>query len=216
MKKSILFLFALVMMQISGCAQSADRQAQHNRQTEKKIDDCEEGWCELIFEGIPSRLSWQTTIAPSNEPGEPLIISGTIYKLDGKTPAPGVILYVHHTDNKGYYSPAPNQTQGIRHGHLRGWMKTDANGRYEFKTIRPKAYPDRSEPQHIHPIISEPGKGYYWIDDYLFEDDPLLTNKERSRARNRGGNGIISLEKNEKGVWTGRRDIILGKNVPNY
>ncbi len=208
MKKIFWLTFALMCgLHVTGCSQP-------DRQTEKKIDECEEGWCELIFEGMPSRLSWQTTVAPPNEPGEQLIISGTIYKSDRKTPAPGVILYIHHTDNKGYYSPAPNQTQGIRHGHLRGWMKTDANGRYEFKTIRPVAYPDRSEPQHIHPIISEPGKGYYWIDDFLFDDDPLL--KNRNSKQPRGGNGIISLTKNEKGVWTGKRDIILGLNIPNY
>jgi protocatechuate 3,4-dioxygenase beta subunit len=95
-------------------------------------------------------------------------------------------------------------------------MKTDAQGRYQFKTIRPASYPNRQAPQHIHPIIKEPGTSLYWIDEYLFEDDPLLTSSERSRQEKRGGSGIIRLKKNEKGVWMGQRNIILGMNIPNY
>src|SRR5215211_6191346 len=68
--------------------------------------------CELMFEGMPRALDWRTAIAGSGEAGEPLEMRGVIYRSDGKTPAPGVILYVYHTDAKGYYSPAPGQTQG--------------------------------------------------------------------------------------------------------
>ena len=55
--------------------------------------------CKLMFEGIPASFSWETKIAPSDEPGEPILIRGTIYHNDGKTPASGVILYVYHTDH---------------------------------------------------------------------------------------------------------------------
>ena len=171
--------------------------------------------CDLMYEGMPSKFDWQTKIAPVTEKGEPLIISGTIYKRDGKTPAPDVILYVYHTDAAGYYSPPANET-GNRHGHLRGWIKTGADGKYQFTTIRPAAYPNRKVPQHIHPLIKEAGLTLYWIDEYLFDDDPLLTDDERRRQEKRGGSGIIHLTKNEKGVWVGRRDFILGLNVPNY
>src|SRR4051812_3563417 len=84
--------------------------------------------CELMFEGMPERLGWQATIAGAGEAGEPLEMQGVIYQSDGRTPAPGVVLYVYHTDAKGYYSPAPGQIHGRRHGHLRGWMKTDTTG----------------------------------------------------------------------------------------
>ena len=193
---------------ISSCAQP-------NKKTDRVVGtECED--CELMYEGIPEKISWQTTLAGPNEAGEPLIISGMIYKQDGKTPAPGVILYLYHTDSKGIYSPAAGQTNGRRHGHLRGWMKTDEQGRYEFKTIRPASYPNRKDPQHIHPLIKEPGTTLYWIDAYQFEDDPLLSAEARSNQEKRGGPGIIALKKNENGVWTGKRDIILGMNIPNY
>ena len=208
MLKILLHFSIPILFVITGYAQS-------NQKTERAVGSgCED--CQLIFEGMAVNLSWQTTISGTNELGEPLQISGVIYKADGKTPAPNVILYVYHTDNKGLYSLGTNQTLAKRHGHLRGWMKTDTQGRYRFKTILPASYPNRKAPQHIHPIIKEPGVSLYWIDEYLFEDDPLLTNEERLKQEKRGGGGIISLKKNENGVWVGKRDIILGMNVPNY
>src|SRR5688572_19751759 len=65
--------------------------------------------CDGLFAGMPSSIGWETRIAPAGEKGDPMIITGTIFKADGKTPAPGVILYVYHTDNKGEYSPSPGQ-----------------------------------------------------------------------------------------------------------
>ncbi len=172
--------------------------------------------CNLIYEGMPSTLFWETIIPDSKEPGEPLIITGTIYKKDGRTPAPGVILYVYHTDNKGNYSATLTQREGRRHGHLRGWMKTDDKGRYRFRTIRPASYPNRKIPAHIHPIIKEEGINEYYLDEYLFDDDPLLTADERSKQEKRGGLGIIKLIKNQQGEWIGQRNIVLGLNIPNY
>lgn len=169
--------------------------------------------CDLIDEGMPSDLSWQATIG-KNEPGEPMIIEGVIYKKDGKTPAPGVILYVYHTDAKGYYSNLPGE-KGNRHGHLRAWIKTGADGKYKFTTIRPAQYPNETIAAHVHPIIKEPGLTRYYVDEYLFEGDQYLTDQERKRQEKRGGNGIITLTKKD-GVWRGKRDIILGLNVPGY
>ena len=195
------------VMAISACTQP--------KNSDRKVGDACDG-CEAMFEGMPSQLDWQTKIAPVDEPGEVMTISGTIYKADGKTPAAGVILYLYHTDNKGIYSPGPNQKVAKRHGHLRGWMKTDATGRYQFTSIRPASYPSRQAPQHIHPLIKEPGVSLYWIDEFVFDDDELLSKDEISRNQKRGGSGVIHLTKNEKGEWTGKRDIILGMNIPNY
>ncbi len=172
--------------------------------------------CDLMFAGMPAKMSWETAIASDAEPGERLEISGVILRRDGKTPASGVILYCYHTDARGYYSPAPNQTDARRHGHLRGWMMTDATGRYRFRTIKPAPYPERGIPAHIHPTVKEPDKNEYYIDEYRFDDDPLLSAEERARVENRGGSGIIRLTKNANGVFVGSRDIVLGLNIPNY
>jgi protocatechuate 3,4-dioxygenase, beta subunit len=173
--------------------------------------------CELIYQGMPQQLSWQTKINPASEAGEAMEITGVIYQADGKSPAPDIILYVYHTDAQGYYSPARDQPEvSRRHGHLRGWMKTDASGQYKFTSIKPAPYPQMYDPAHIHPTIKEPDKNEYYIDEYRFDDDPLITREYRARAENRGGSGIIQLTKNDKGIWIGKRDIVLGQNVPNY
>src|SRR3989442_1749229 len=112
MKKIALVLLAFGLLEFS-CAQS--------KKNKVVGGGCEA--CDEMYEGMPQKLSWQTTIAAPDEPGARMIIRGTIFKKDGRTPAPNVILYVYHTDNKGLYSRSPNQTQVLRHGHLRGWMK---------------------------------------------------------------------------------------------
>ncbi len=173
--------------------------------------------CDGIFVLMPERLSAETTIAPSGEPGEPLEVSGTIFKTDGKTPAEGVVLYVYHTSAKGLYEPRADLTGSARrHGRLRGWMKTDATGKYRFRTIWPGPYPKERIPAHIHPIIKEADKNEYYIDDFLFADDPLLIAAERAKLENRGGSGILTVARGADGVWRATRDIVLGRNIPNY
>jgi protocatechuate 3,4-dioxygenase beta subunit len=94
-------------------------------------------------------------------------------------------------------------------------MKTDKNGFYQFYTLRPAAYPGRNDPQHIHITIKEPDKNEYYIDDYVFDDDPLVTKNARNKMHNIGGNGIIKLVQ-DKGFMHGTRHIILGQKVENY
>ncbi len=208
MKTTFTSIVIVLVAYVSGCSQTASNS---DRIVDRACEDCE-----LMYEGMPGTLSATTNISGSAEPGEPMIITGTIFKKDGKTPASDVILYVYHTDKTGNYSPSKNQKDGKRHGHLRGWIKTGADGKYSFTTIRPASYPNSKAPQHIHPIIKEPGVSHYWISEYLFDDDPNLTQEVRSKETQRGGDGIIHLTKNDKGVWTGKRDITLGMNVPNY
>ena len=141
-------LASLFLSTFLSCAQNPSTP---NSQFNQACEDCE-----LMLEGMPGNLSWETKLAEENEPGERMIISGTIFKKDSQTTAPGVVLYIYQTDAQGKYSTTPNQKNGKQHGHLRGWMKTDGQGRYKFSTIRPASYPNSRAPQHIHPIIKEP------------------------------------------------------------
>ena len=208
-------LFAITLPSVVTLNNSCRAQREQSAQAHIVGGGCD--GCKGIYEGMPQQLSWQTQIASASEPGERLEMSGVIYQLDGKTPAPNVILYVYHTDAKGYYSPAPDATNlARRHGHLRGWMRTNASGEYEFTTIKPAPYPGRDNPAHIHPIIKELERNEYYIDEYLFDDDPLLTQQRRSGLENRGGSGIITLVRSSDGVWHGKRNITLGLNIPDY
>lgn len=220
LKRASLFALALPAGALLNCARPAQTQlarpdAPHANTSRRVGGHCE--GCEGIYEGMPAELNWETRITAATEPGEPLEASGVVYRRDGRTPAPGIILYVYHTDARGIYAPAPGTTgYARRHGRLRGWMRTNARGEYKFNTIKPASYPNTNIPSHIHPIIKEPDKNEYFIDSWEFEDDPFLTRHERARRKNIGGSGIIRLTKNANGVWLARRDITLGLNVENY
>ncbi|RYU89247.1 intradiol ring-cleavage dioxygenase [Mucilaginibacter terrigena] len=171
---------------------------------------------ELMYEGMPGKLSNTSYLPGWAAGGKKLIVEGTVYRKDGRTVAPNIIVYIYHTDSKGYYSPFANQVQGKRHGYLRGWVKTGCDGKYRFYTTMPAPYPQRSNPAHIHPVIKEPGINEYYIDEYQFDNDPLLTRELRDKAEDRGGTGIIKLRKTTSGILVCKRDIILGYNIPNY
>ncbi len=173
--------------------------------------------CEAIFEFGKKNLTSVDTLPGFNDLGQKIKVTGTIYQIDGKTPAKDVILYVYHTDQNGIYAKKGGETGWAnRHGYIRGWVKTDKNGKYTFYTLKPGVYPSRTDPAHIHPTILEPDGKYYWIQDYYFEGDSLLTAEVLdSGSKRRGGNGLLTLKK-QGSVWVGTRDIILGKNISGY
>lgn len=173
--------------------------------------------CEAVFDGRPAHPASRSRIAPQNEPGQPMTVTGRILGSDGK-PRSGVVVYAYQTNARGIYPP-PAKPQGRasdRHGVLRGWTVSGADGRYAFETIRPGSYPTRDVPAHIHMHVLEPRCATYYIDDIMFTDDPLLTAKEIQRHRTgRGGDGIVTPVR-RNGVWQVTRDIRLGSNIPGY
>jgi protocatechuate 3,4-dioxygenase beta subunit len=158
----------------------------------------------------PASLTDRMTIASPAEPGTRLVLEGTVFQPDGKSPAAEVLLYAYHTNARGYYAHAEGTTgQGRWHGDLRGWLRTGPGGRYRIETIRPAPYPDRSIPAHIHMHVMVQGGRERYIDDVVFDDDPLVTAGYGRGAPNIGGSGVVHLERDASGVLHGRRDIIL-------
>lgn len=162
-------------------------------------------WCGAI--DAPDGVSWKSVLSKKSEKDEPMIISGTIYQADGKTPAPNVLVYFYHTDAEGYYGRGGGEA---RHGHFRGWMLTDARGKYEFSSIKPAAYPNRTFAAHVHMTITTGKLKEDSIDSILFEGDKFITSEERNTVGKKGGfNPILKLEKSAEGVLRGARDIRL-------
>lgn len=201
-------IFLLAVSTFIWCCQSQTK-------TELAVGGPCEG-CEATEEYGALKLSPVDTLPGFRESKHQIKLTGTVYKNDGITPAEGVVLYIHHTDRKGIY-PAREGDSGWarRHGYLRGWIKTGADGKYTFYTFRPASYPSRIAPEHIHVYIKEPGKTPYYIDDFVFDDDPLLTPKARTALANRGGSGIVTITQ-QAALGVVDRDIILGKNIANY
>lgn len=193
---------------LSACAQPAHRKA--------FTMPCE--GCEAIYESpLPfEQLDAVDTLPDFTAAGSPLLLTGIIYESDGKTPARDVVLYIYHTDQRGLYATRGHETGWAkRHGYIRGWIRTGADGRYSFYTQRPAAYPNDQIPAHIHPVIREADMLPYYVDEWLFDDDPLLTPAERAKQPGYGGSGIVRTSL-RNGLLVATRDIILGAGIPGY
>jgi protocatechuate 3,4-dioxygenase beta subunit len=174
--------------------------------------------CELMYIGMPKEIHSVDTSPGWNEKGQKLIVTGTVFHLDGKTPAKDIIMYYWQTDNYGTYSlKAGMDERTKRHGHLRGWVKTDVNGNYTIKTIRPAPYPNDVMPAHIHLSIKEPDlDNEYYTDEINFDDDKLLIpHFKKYPQENRGGSGIVRVLLKDS-LQIAEHNIVLGLNIPNY
>lgn len=197
-------LLLSVLLVAPACGGGATRAAE-------RLPDCE--WCGAAE--APAELDAEMRLAGPgspfpDEPGEPLVITGTVYEADGETPAAGVLIYAYHTNAEGIYETVGGETgNGLRHGHLRGWLRTGDDGGYRIVTIRPGVYPSRNEPAHVHMTVTPPGGEEEWIDSIHFDDDPLLDAGERAGLRGRGGSGVVTLRRDEDGILRARRDVML-------
>lgn len=178
---------------------------------------------EFMDIGMPEVINAVDTSTGWEQNGQKLLITGIIYLPGGKQPASNVLLYYYHTNIEGKYihksdekrSMPPNKL-GQTHGYIRGWVKSDEKGRYSIYTVKPGTYPTRDEPAHIHLTIKEPHlTNSYYIDDFVFDDDVLLTSVKRKKMENRGGSGILRVLLKES-LQIAEHNIILGLNIPNY
>lgn len=135
-----------------------------------------------------------------DEPGEPLIVSGTVRTTAGD-PLPGAALEIWQIDARNVYSGMdtgdfeplhiPNDSTGIPADNLRARIIADGDGHYEFRTVMPGletfglatesplatlTHALRLEglrPRHIHSIVSAEGCLPLTTQLY-FDGDPLV------------------------------------------
>lgn len=215
MKKLIICKLIFVCSLFVSCNGQTNEKT--NTQTDKIVGGGCDG-CELMYIGMPKEIHSVDTSSGWNEKGQKLIVTGTVFQLDGKTPAKGVIIYYWQTDNNGYYSPKSEMDERTkRHGHIRGWVKTDKNGKYMIRTIRPAPYPNDVLPAHIHLSIKEPDiANEYYTDEINFDDDKLLIpHFKKYPQENRGGSGAVRILLKDS-LQIAEHNIVLGLNIPNY
>jgi len=205
------YLAILLLSSVISCT------GQSNSTVERNVggpcQDCEALLDYKLLNLIPESID----TLPGFLVNEPKIkIIGTVFQKDGKTPVENVLLYVYQVDRDGIYKPSDNPIGWEkRHGQYRGWLKTGKDGKFTFYTFRPAPYPKVQEPEHIHIYVKEPNTIPYYMDSYFFESDPKLTADKKKSLNNRGGFGVVKLQK-EKGIWVANRNIILGMNIPEY
>ena len=166
-----------------------------------------------IYDYSESQLNNTDSIPDFQSKQDKLKITGTIYQSDGKTPAKDVILYISQPDEDGdYVLKSYNDKRYVLH---RGWIKTDADGRYTFYTFVPGNFIQYRELKHIHPVIKEPGKPEYTLDAFLFDNDPFLSKYCRKKLAKKGMDNILVLEKKDD-MYVTTKDIILEEHMTAY
>lgn len=142
----------------------------------------------------------EVTMVPAGEPGVPLLVRAAVRDQHGK-PAPDVLVYAYHTSSKGWYSDrAPHFTGGagggdVDHARLFAYVRSDAQGQFVLRTIRPAGYPQSTLPQHIHWHAYVDGKEV-GDGEVVFDDDPRLTKK----MRDEGGDFFVVCKVEKEGA----------------
>ncbi|MBX7220374.1 MAG: hypothetical protein K1Y36_10550 [Blastocatellia bacterium] len=156
------------------------------------------------FRALIARYAIETaTLVTPQEPGAPLLVTGMVQDNAGR-PLAGALVYAYHTSAKGWYSDKAPHISGNsgdeKHARLFGYLKTNAKGQFEIRTIRPGGYPRSTLPQHIHIEIAPPGsQSMALVSEILFEDDPRLTAEMQEQSR-RNGFVICPVTKDTNGT----------------
>jgi catechol 1,2-dioxygenase len=152
---------------------------------------------------------FRTEVAAPDEPGKPLIIKGTVLKTDCTTQLKEALVEVWQTDSEGRYY---YKDEGYR---LRGQLKADKNGSYEFSSIKPGRYKIGRgyRPAHIHIKVSHPGYRTL-VTQLYFKDDPYLWPNDAcgGGCKSDDPKRIIFLETGKGGKLEGKFNIILEKD----
>jgi protocatechuate 3,4-dioxygenase, beta subunit len=129
--------------------------------------------------------------------GQRIIVRGRVLDSDGRA-VPDTLIEVWQANAAGRYRHVADQWQAPLDPNFTGLgrMLTDSDGRYEFTTIKPGAYPwgnhdNAWRPAHIH--FSLFGQAFtqrlvtqmYFPDDPLFAHDPIFNSIPDPAARQR-------------------------------
>ncbi len=155
---------------------------------------------------VPDYISSLALLVGEDEPGERMILSGTVYKSDGVTPDSGITLFVYQTDAGGYYH---RPEEDVFHPRIVGWLRTGSDGRYEIHTIKPA--PEilvPTEPAHIHVHIFGRDMPEHFLHEFWFQGDANISGSELKEFSLLGEfSPIVHLKQGADGIWRGTRNI---------
>ena len=104
---------------------------------------------------------WRTRLCSTDEPGEPLSISGIVTDSVDCRPIADATLDIWQTNARGIYSNLLGfgDPSNPRAFNLRGRLMSDEAGRYQFESVIPGRYPlfwPLTRPRHIHLTVTHP------------------------------------------------------------
>ena len=113
--------------------------------------------------------------------GDVIRVSGRVLDEHGE-PIEGALVDIWQANAYGRYHHEDDTSKNPEDPNFQGWamMKTDADGRYSFKTIKPGAYTamgDWVRPPHIHYKVSR--RGYRELTTQMYWDGEPLNDKDR-------------------------------------
>ena len=146
----------------------------------------------------PERMASSARIASAPEPGIPFVIQGQVFEPDGRTPARGIVVHAYHRDQDGFDFGLNDRE--LTTWRLQGWASTDAQGRFEFRTIRPAPDHMGREGAHVHLTLESPKFGRQWARTVYFSDDPLVSTKIREQSAALGEFGWVRDVEVDEGV----------------
>ena len=144
--------------------------------------------------------------------GTPIVLKGSIFKENGKTPVNNALVEIWHCDENEVYDNASDEYK------YRGGQKTKADGKYEFKSILPvpyKADPTNESswrPAHIHMRVSVPNQQDLITQIYFKGGKYVETDKWASSPQ--AVNRVLTITKNKAGVSEIVFNVIMAKEMP--
>jgi protocatechuate 3,4-dioxygenase beta subunit len=143
-----------------------------------------------------------TVIAGRDERGERLVVTGRA--LDQGRPVPGVSVYAFHADADGLYTrDGRNSDENAR---LFATLRTDAEGRYRYETIRPRGYDGLAA--HVHHVVTATGYKPR-LCDLWFGDEPYFAPRRNAGLPlSQGAAMFVRMPtRDANGVWRVTHDL---------
>ncbi|MEM9234398.1 MAG: protocatechuate 3,4-dioxygenase subunit alpha [Pseudomonadota bacterium] len=145
--------------------------------------------------------------------GETVEVVGQVLDEEGE-PIPDAVVDVWQANAAGRYAHESDPNPAPLDPNFQGWalVKTDAEGRYRFRTIKPGAYPATrgwDRPPHIHFKVSRRGfreitTQMYFPDEPLNEVDRLLNAVPEQERR-------VLISQRDEGTGALVFDVVLAR-----
>ncbi len=133
----------------------------------------------LVREMVVKHEISSLTLAPADEPGDWVEIEGQVVDAASE-PIAGAVVTVFGTAEDGRYHPTIDGEETPR---LFGYLLTDAEGKFSFRTVRPGPYPGTRFARHFHIWADAPGNRMAVPHYAVLDDDPLLAEPQNDEQR---------------------------------